>query len=94
MRLGTKVDLLQCLENLVPHNNNASSQEKAHMIIIDDAALVSILKPAMSETFNDNASMFMEHIRRQFVSSVCRVDIVFDVYRPDCLKLARVLARE
>ncbi|KAI0239957.1 hypothetical protein LSAT2_009333 [Lamellibrachia satsuma] len=28
----------------------------------------------------------MENIRRQFVGSVCRVDIIFDVYRPDSLK--------
>ena len=56
------------------------------MIIIDGAALVNILKPAMSETFDDYASMFMEHIKRQFVGSVCRVDIVFDVYRPDSFK--------
>ena len=46
------------------------------MIIIVGAALVNILKPAMSEMFNDYASMFMEHIRRQFVGSVCCVDIV------------------
>ena len=49
------------------------------MITIDGAALVNILKPAMSETFDVCASMFMEYIRRQFVGSVCRVDIVFDV---------------
>ena len=41
-----------------------------------------IIKSAMSETFDDYASMF----RRQFVGSVCRVDIVFDVYRPDSLR--------
>ena len=35
------------------------------MITIDGAALVNILKPAMSETFDDYASMFKEHIRRQ-----------------------------
>ena len=45
-----------------------------------------IIKPAMSETFDDYSSMFIEHIKKQFVGSVCRVDIVFDVYRPDSLK--------
>ena len=67
MRLRTKADLLQCLEDLVSPNDSACSQREAHMIIIDGAALVNILKPAMSETFDDYASMFMEHIRRQFV---------------------------
>ena len=59
----------------------------ACMIIIDGAALVYILKPAMSETFDDYASMYMEHIRRQFISSVCRVDIVIDMYTTDSLKI-------
>ena len=86
MRLGTKADLLQCLEDQVTHNDSACSQREAHMITIDGAALVNILKPAMSETFDDYASMFMEHNRRQFVGSVCRVDIVSTVYRPGSLK--------
>ena len=89
MRLGTKADLFQCLENPMPHNDSAYSQREAHIIISDGAALVNILKPAMSETFDDYASMFMDQIRRQLVGSVCRVDIVFDVYRPDSLKTTR-----
>ena len=56
------------------------------MIIIDGAALVNIPKPAMFETFDDYASMFVKHIRRKLVGYVCRVDIAFDVYRPDNLK--------
>ena len=63
-----------------------STCREAHTIIIDGAALVNILKPAMSETFDDYASLFMEHTRRQFVGSVCRVDITLDVYRSDSLK--------
>ena len=86
MSLGTKADLLQCLDDLLLRSDSACSQREAHVIIIDGAALVNILKPAMPETFDDYASMFMEHIRRQFVGSVCRVDIVFNVYRPDSLK--------
>ena len=56
------------------------------MIIIDGAALVNILKRAVSETFDDYASIYIEHIRRQFFDYVCRVDIVFDAYRTDSLK--------
>ena len=50
---------------------------------------MTIIDAAVSETFDDYASMFTEHIRRQLVGSVCRVDIVFDVYRPDSLKTTR-----
>ena len=53
MRLGTKAELLQCLEDLVPQNDSACSQREAYMIITDGVALVNILKPAMSETFDD-----------------------------------------
>ena len=56
------------------------------MIITDGAALVNILNPAMSETFDDYASMFMEHTRRQFVGSASRVDIAIDAHRTDNLK--------
>ena len=56
------------------------------MIIIDDAALINIIKYAMSETFDDYAFMYMEHIRSQFVDSAFRVDIITDVYRIDSLK--------
>ena len=71
----------------MPHNDSACSQKEAYVIIIDGAALVNILKPAMSETFDNYASMFMEHIRRQFVGYVCRVDIVIDMYTTDSLKI-------
>ena len=42
--------------------------------------------PVRRGKFNDYASMFMEHIRRSFVGSVCRVDIVLDMYRLGSLK--------
>ena len=43
MRLGTKTDQPQCLEDLVPHNDSACSQREDHVIIIDGAALVNSL---------------------------------------------------
>ena len=42
-RFGTKADLLQCLEDLVPHSDSACSQREVHMIIIDGAASSSLL---------------------------------------------------
>ena len=94
IRLGTKADLLQCLEDVLPHSDSACSQREAHTIIIDGTALVNILKTATFEKFDDYASMFMEHIRRQLVDSVCHVDIVFDVYRHDSIKTTTREERE
>ena len=53
MKLGTKDDLLQCLEDLVPHNHNACSQREAHTVTIDGVALVTIFKNATFEMFDD-----------------------------------------
>ena len=41
MRLGTKADLFQCLEDLVPHNDSVCSQREVHMFTIDGAALLT-----------------------------------------------------
>ena len=87
MRLGTKSDLLQCLEDLVP--NSAPSQEllqDTDMVVIDGVVIVNMIKPGVADTFNDYASKITGYIRGQFKNSVERVDMVFDVYKPDSLK--------
>ena len=87
MRHGTKSDLLQCLEDLVP--NSAPSQEllqDTDMVVIDGAVIVNMIKPGVADTFNDYASKITGYIRGQFKNSVQRVDMVFDVYKPDSLK--------
>uniref|UniRef100_UPI00358E9C5E uncharacterized protein n=1 Tax=Myxine glutinosa TaxID=7769 RepID=UPI00358E9C5E len=89
MRLGKKSDLLQCLEDLVPHSDDADhTTSEVDMVIIDGAAIANVITPGTSETFNEYSKEFMIYVRRQFTGSVCRVDVVFDVYREDSLKAA------
>ena len=46
------------------------------IVVNDDAILVTILMPAVPETFDDYATMFIENIRVQFVCGI--VFYVFD----------------
>lgn len=79
MRLGTKSDLLQCLEDLVPHSEDAdSSASEVDMVIIDGAAIANMIKPGAPETLNEYPYEFMNYIRRQFTGSV-RCVVIFDV---------------
>ena len=89
LRLGTKSVLAQCLEDLVQSTDDQQcGQPQVDMIVIDGAAIVNIIKPSPSDTFDDYALKFMEYIQKQFTGSVCRVDIIFDVYKFDSLKSA------
>ena len=55
-------------------------------MIIDGAALVNMLKPDTSRTFNEYAAtVFLPYIRRQ-LDTVKRIDVVWDVYLKDSLK--------
>ena len=94
LRLGTKSDLLQCLENVVPDSDDTESMEPdAHMVVIDGAVIVNMMKPVAAKTFNDYASEFMNYIRKLFRGCVKRVDVVFDTYRQDSLKSATRVKR-
>ncbi|MES9882849.1 MAG: hypothetical protein ABW185_18430 [Sedimenticola sp.] len=89
LRMGTKSDLLQCLEDLVPDDDDTSATEPVvDMIVVDGAAIVNMIKPGTAETFNDYTDEYSSYIRRQFTGSVRRVDVVFDIYKPDSLKAA------
>ena len=44
MRSGTKSDLLLCVSELVPHHDMVKAHE-AHMVILDGAAVVNMIKP-------------------------------------------------
>lgn len=94
LRLGTKSDLLPCLEDLIPPSDDAdSSVPDADMVSLDGAAIVNVLKPAKSETFTEYVYEFLTYVRKQFTGSAKRVDVVFDVYRPVSLKAATRLKR-
>jgi hypothetical protein len=87
MRMGVKAELLGCLEPLAPRPPETPTVD---MKIIDGAPLVHTLSPKKSnvnvKTFQDYAShVFLPHIQRE-LSSVKRLDIVWDTYKADSLK--------
>ena len=86
MRFGTKSDLLPCLEDLIPQQDRDSCQQEVDIVILDGAAIVNMIKPGTCGTFEDYVSLIMKYIRHQFKGSVRRVDMVFDIYKPDSLK--------
>ena len=85
MRSGTKANLLECVQNLVPDHDTVKPHD-AQMIILDGAAIINMIKPGTSESFNDYATKVMEYIHKQFSGKVLRVDMVFDIYRKNSLK--------
>ena len=91
IRLGTKSDLVGCLENLVPPQENATAAFAAaspsvEVVIIDGAAIINMLPPGTTRTFNEYASqVFLPYITSH-LQHTNRVDIVWDEYRTDSLK--------
>ena len=89
LRLGTKSDLVSCLEKLVPTSTddndaqlelNATETPNVDAVIVDGAVIVNMLKPGTSHTFVDYASeIFLPYITTQ-PQNVQRVDLVWDEY--------------
>lgn len=80
IRLGTKADLLHCLELEEIQETNAPV---VNAKFFDGAAVVHMLHPGTATTFADE--VFTSYISSQ-LESVERVDIVWDVYVADSLK--------
>ena len=65
-----------------------SGKIEADCVILDGAAVVNMLKPNGSSTFREYANKeFTQFIQNQIVSAD-RLDIVWDVYIENSLKLA------
>ena len=83
LRLGNKSDLLKCLESNI---DPVSDSPPADAVILDGPAVVHILMPKDSKTFEDYATrIFLPYISKQF-QNACRVDLVWDIYLADSLK--------
>ena len=87
LRLGTKSDIVSCLEQLVstPEVAGTDGQSRPSLaddtpivdaVILDGAAIVNMLKPGDARTFSDYASqVFLPYITAQ-LRNVQRVDVV------------------
>lgn len=83
LHLGTKSDMLVCLEGLSETQFIAPT---ATNVVIDGAALVQMLKPGASKTFEEYAhQVFIPYILGQ-LHTVSRLDLVWDRYLTDSLK--------
>ena len=83
LHLGTKSDMLVCLENLCEAQTEAPEVTN---VIIDGAAIVQMLKPGGAETFEEYAhQVFIPYISRQ-LQNVSRLDLVWDRYVANTLK--------
>ncbi|KAG1681932.1 Solute carrier family 22 member 4 [Nymphon striatum] len=80
---GTKSDLLTCLEDVFEANTETPPTT---CIVLDGAAIVQMLKPATSKSFEEYA----QHIFIPYISTklqvVSRLDLVWDTYLADSLK--------
>lgn len=85
LRIGTKSDLVGCLEDLqAPAQMNVNPA--VQVMIIDGAAIVNMLRPGTAKTFSD----YEKHVFSPFIQTqlnrVHRLDVVWDEYFPDSLK--------
>ena len=82
--LGSKSDLLICLEDLCDTETEAPMATTG--VIVDGAAIVQMLKPAAAKNFAEYVSeIFIPYITSQ-MRNASRLDIVWDRYIEDSLK--------
>jgi hypothetical protein len=84
LNLGVKSQLLNILENDI---NMPSSEPVADTLIIDGTALVNSKPPNVSATFDDYANDVIVPYIQSYAQRHSRIDVVFDVYYDDTLKM-------
>lgn len=83
LHLGTKSDLLRCLEN---HSETRSDAPTVTAKVLDGAVVVQMLKPGTAKTFEEYANqVFIPYIQGQ-LQHCSRLDLVWDNYSPESLK--------
>lgn len=86
LRQSKKADLLGCLESNIKIEDKATPPA-AEVKVLDGAALVHFLPLHDCRTFGDYANeVFLPYVTSQLENS-SRVDLVWDIYRKDSLKL-------
>ena len=81
--LGTKSDILTFLVNMSPSQTKTPD---ATCIVLDGAAIILMMKPAATNTFDVYAQqVFIPYMSSQ-LRIVSRVDLVWDTYKDDSLK--------
>ena len=85
LTLGTKSELLDCLEDLVASDDNVD-RPAGEVIILDCAAVMKKLRSGASKNFTEFASqIFLPYLASQ-LQQATRVDVVWDVCMPNVLE--------
>ena len=83
LRSGNKANLLSCLKSTI---ESEDASPTVHAKVLDGAVVVQMLSPGASRTFEDYAALiFLPYVMIQ-LQSTNRLDIVWDLYKPDSLK--------
>ncbi|KAL8620123.1 hypothetical protein ACOMHN_052065 [Nucella lapillus] len=80
---GTKSDLLTCLEEV---SDAKTETPVTTCIVLDGAAIIQMLKPAASKTFEEYAQQIIIPYMSTKLQTVSRLDLVWDTYLADSLK--------
>ena len=80
---GTKSDLLTCLEEV---SDAKTETPVTTCIMLDGAAIVQLLKPAASKTFEEYAQQIFIPYMSTKLQTVSGLDLVWDTYLADSLK--------
>ena len=81
--IGTKNDLITCLEEV---SDAKTETPVTTCIVLDGAAIVQMLKPAASKTFEEYAHQIFIPYMSMKLQTVSRLDLVWDTYLADSLK--------
>ena len=77
MRLDKKSDLVGCLEDMIPPQENSASPH-VELVILDGAAITNMLAPGGANTFSDyKTQVFLPYITYQLQHAI-RGDVVGD----------------
>lgn len=85
LRIGTRADLIKCLATELFKKNTSPTVD---VTIFDGAAVVQMLNPGTSTTFQEYADQIFLPYVSSHLDVNSRLDVVWDVYRPDSLKAA------
>ena len=83
MHKGTKSEIVKCLESEVEFS---TAPPIVDVLILDGAFIVHMLKPGIMSTFKEYADQIFIPYILACLQNVSRLDVVWDIYKPDSLK--------
>ena len=87
---GTKANIVDCLEEEI---HQSVSKPRVDTLVLDGPAILHMVRPGLSVTIEEYITTKLHPYILSQLNTVHRVDLVWDVYRPDSLKQGARLAR-